>query len=383
MSTHNTRLKYVAFYNDDKFNKNENRVTFLAITNKINYICSALNRNGYEVEIISPCWSDNCAGYYKGNVYSISEGVKLRNFATFGSNNKIAKKAKQIFSALQLLLFLVFNTKKNEQIIVYHSLALMIPINIAKLIKKLDVILEVEEIYTDVWKVKSNKYKETKYISKFEKYILVSDLLKKMFGNKPSVILYGGYEVINDNTDSKNNKNTIEIVYAGSIDETKGGANNAVLCMKHLPDNYNMHILGFGEPHSIQKLKQNIKLINRQKGFECCNYRGTLVGKEYIKFLINCDIGVNPQYQGEYMNTAFPSKVLSYLTHNLHVVSTKIDSIALSKIAPNVTFAENDSPESIAKAISSIDIKTKCDSSNLIKELDKDFVNDLKCLIEM
>lgn len=379
---YNKKIKYIAFYNDDKFNKRENRNTFLSITNKVDYICSVLSRNGYEVQIVSPCWSDNCDGYYKGNKYSISDRIKLRNFATFGSNNNINKKAKHFFSAIQLLLFLLVNTKKHEQLIVYHSLALMIPINIAKFLKNLNIILEVEEMYTAVWGNKSNINKETRYINKSEKYILVSDLLKNMFQNKPSVVLYGGYQVLNEKLGTKKKKNVIDIVYAGSIDSTRGGASNAILCMNYLPTNYRMHILGFGEQTSIYKLQKDIILINNKKGYDCCKYHGTLVGREYNEFLFNCDIGVNPQYQGKYMNTAFPSKVLSYLSHNLKIVSTEIKSIKLSQVAPFIVFSDSDKPESIAKSIISINLKDMADSTNLIHKLDAEFVRDIKFLID-
>lgn len=377
-----SKIKYVAFYNDNKLNNNEGRNTFLALTNKVNYICSALYKNSCEVEIISPCWSNNTSGYYKGNSYKIFDGVELKNFSTFGSNNIITKKLKQFYSAIQLILYLIKNTEKNEQIIVYHSLALIIPISIVRLIKNLEVILEVEEIYTDVWDDKPNKNKEIRYINKAYKYIFVSDILKKIFGNKPNVVLYGSYLVFDEKFKIQSNNKLINIVYAGSIDEIRSGALNSVLCMRYLSDNYRMNILGFGESKSINKLKQEIKLINTQKGFECCKYYGTLVGSEYNNFLSNCDIGLNPQIQGDYMNTAFPSKILSYLSHNLKVVSTNIESIKISKIAPYIIFADDDLPESVAKAISTIN-KTDDATANIsiINQLDEEFIEEIKNLI--
>lgn len=382
MKAKNKTIKYVAFYNDDALNKAENRNTNLAATNKVNYVCSAITRCGYNVDIISPSWSQNASGYYKGNRYTISDNIELKCFATFGSKNKISKIFKQFFSALQLLLYLLFNTKKNEQIIVYHSLGLMHVVTIAKKIKHLNVLLEVEEVYTNVWEHKVSTKKEINYIQKMEKYILVSDVLKKMFPNKPSAVLYGSYNVLDALQKDNQNIDKIDVVYAGSIDAVKGGAMNAVLSAKHLPENYFMHILGFGSQSAIGKLNEEIKLLNEQSPSERCKYHGILVGDDYRKFLFSCHIGVNPQHEGDYMNTAFPSKVLSYLSHNLKVVSTRINSIEISQIAKYITFSKDDEPKNIAKAIVESAHSKKVRHGNIVKELDNQFVDELKKLIE-
>lgn len=375
-------IKYVAFYNINNSNRKDNRNTCLALNNKVNYICGVLKRNEYKVEIISPCWTNNDSGYYSGGVYSISDGIKFRNFATFGSNNFIIKRLKYIFSLFQLLLFLLLNTKTNEQIIVYHSLALCLPISIAKNIKRLKIILEIEEIYSNVWENSYDKNKEMKYIRKADKYIFASDILSKKFTFKPKVVLYGGYKVIEKGINKKNFIKTVNIVYAGSIDKIKGGAMKAVLCAQYLPKNYKMHIIGFGSDEIINKLNENIKLINNKKGYKCCTYHGILVGNEYKCFLQMCHIGLNPQNEGEYMNTAFPSKILSYLSHGLVVVSTRVRSIQESKISKLINFTEDDNPKSIANTIKAINIDKQPDNVHLIKKLDMDFTKALGDLLK-
>lgn len=380
MSNKGYKLKYVAFYNIN-YNQDENRITFLAINNKVNYICRTLIKNGYEVEIISPSWTNNNSGYFKGNLYKIQDGMEVRLFDTFGSKNNFTKKLKYVYSVLQLLIYLLTETKRNEQIIVYHSLALCTPIRIAKFLRGLKIILEVEELYSAVWK-NYNMIKEKNYIlAVADKCIFASDILKKQFKNKRSIVLYGGYEVIDKIKESKGTLSTINLVYAGSIDDTKGGAINAVLCMKYLPNNYKMHILGFGNQNVVQKLKREIKNLNNIKEYECCIYHGALVGDEYKCFLQKCDIGVNPQYQGEYMNFAFPSKVLAYLSHNLIVVSTRIKSIQESKVSQYIYFSKNDSPLSIAEVIKSININASHNNAQLINELDQEFLKSLDNLL--
>lgn len=44
----------------------------------------------------------------------------------------------------------MFHVSKNENVVVYHSLAYMNIVNIIHKIKKFNLILEVEEIYSDV-----------------------------------------------------------------------------------------------------------------------------------------------------------------------------------------------------------------------------------------
>src|SRR5699024_6729495 len=117
----------------------------------------------------------------------------LRTFSSFGSSNKILRNLNYIFSLLQLLIYLLKECKRDETIIVYHSLMLIIPIYLLKNFKKVNIILEVEEIYSKVWKESGYKKLETDFINIADKYIVVSDLLKQQLPNKQSVILYGSY----------------------------------------------------------------------------------------------------------------------------------------------------------------------------------------------
>ncbi|NBI07064.1 glycosyltransferase [Senegalia massiliensis] len=288
---------------------------------------------------------------------------------------------KHYFSALQLLVHLLFKTKKNEKLIVYHSLALNLPIKIAKLIKNLNIVLEVEEIYSDVWVGNTDNGSELKYIKSFDKFIFASDYLKEKISDINNVVVYGSYQSIDTEITKKKTNNEINIVYAGSIDTTKGGAKNAVTCMEYLPQNYRLHILGFGEESEVQNLIDSINRMNTIKGYKSCEFHGTLVGKNYEEFLLSCDIGLNPQFEGEYMNTAFPSKILSYLSHGLMVVSTSITSIKKSKISKYITFSVDDKPESIAKAILSIDTSKSMSSQDIINNLDKEFLRNLELLL--
>ncbi|MDN6729314.1 MAG: glycosyltransferase, partial [Alkalibacterium sp.] len=181
---------------------------------------------------------------------------------------------------------------------------------------------------------------------------------------------------------TEENHFSVKIVYAGSVERLKGGAFNAVSTMKYLPTKYTLYVLGHGSENNIKNLKSLIKEVNSQKNYQKVTYLGTMHGDEYSKILTECDIAINPQNVGDYMNTAFPSKVISYLAHNLRVVTTKIISVEKSSIADLVIFVEDDNPQTIAKAIESISLETKYDSSKVIEKLHKDFSNSLQRLLE-
>ena len=88
--------------------------------------------------------------------------------------------------------------------------------------------------------------------------ILKPNELREKFqdSNKNGVVVYGSYHVKKERL--HNNKpidSNIKLVYAGSIDDTKGGAYNAVETMKYLPTNYSLSILGHGDDNSINLLQ--------------------------------------------------------------------------------------------------------------------------------
>jgi len=183
------------------------------------------------------------------------------------------------------------------------------------------------------------------------------------------------------NNNSKQN-DKINVVYAGSIDSTKGGAENSVRCIEFLSEDYVIHILGNGNSQSVEKLTFGINQINNKLGREACIYHGLKIGYEFDEIMSRFSIGINPQFDGAYMATAFPSKIIKYLSYNLRVVSTRIKSVDKSNIAPLITFADNDTPESIALAIKQIDLNSNFDGTEVLNRLDKNFIRDIKNLFD-
>ena len=324
------KIKYIGFY--DIPDSKSNRVCNLAATNKMNYIASALYRTGYDVEIVSPSWMSekSVVKFENQKTVIVNDDVSVTFCPSWLTKNKIARNIKIVFSLLWLFFYLILNVERNEKVLAYHVQWISIPIRAAKFIRGFELILEVEEIYQDV--MVFNSYFpiwENKLIESADKYIFSTELLISRLGiDKPFVIIYGVYN-IQEKINTQNNDGKIHLVYAGIIDSHKKGAFNALEASKYLTEKYHLHIIGFGE---IENLKDHIKKHNQTNKCKV-TYDGVLSGADYISFLQSCHIGLSTQtMEGEYLQTSFPSKVLSYLSLGLRVVSCYVDCVSKSKI---------------------------------------------------
>ncbi len=372
-----SKIKYISFYNhvDSEFN----RASALSAVNKINYVIDTLNELDYDVELISPSWltKDNNVNYVK----YIKENIGRNLFVytpSFRPVNKFFSTFNVILSILWLILYLIFNCKKNEKVIVYHSPLLIIPISIVKKIKGLDIILEIEEIYHEVWS--NNKqfrfFKEIEYsfLQKTKKAIVASDNIQNKLNldDLNTIKLYGAYRVNNHKTKDNYNNNIIEVVYAGGIEKTRSGAFNSIELISFLPSNYRLNILGYGSEDCIDELLQKIDLYNEKLDNKII-FHGTLHGNDLINFLNKCHIGLNPQNLGDYMDSAFPSKILTYISNGLNVISSDIEVIRKSQISDYIFFYQN------MEDVSSFQYKNY--DYNIVKVLHMNFLNHLKLLL--
>ncbi len=374
-------IKYIAFY-DIPERSSENRNTCPAATNKVDYICLVLNRLGYEVEIISPSWTNNISGFYKGTKTLLTEKTSLRTFCTFGAKNKILRGLKYYFSLLQLFIFLLFNTKKNEKIIVYHSAILSSTLRLAKKIRKFKIILEVEEIYQDFQNFSNDLQKsEYKIFSSSSSYLFSTLLLNDKINkdSKPYCIINGTYKKETD-TKTSFNDDKIHVVYAGTFDQRKGVI-DVVEAAKFLSNKFHVHVLGFGNENEKNKVKERVDIVSK-KSEATITFDGLLLGKDYIDFIQKCHIGMSSQSPDAGFNaTSFPSKILSYMANGLRVVTVRIEAIEKSAVGKHLYYYDNPSPEEIAKTIMNVDINDEYDSRKIIEELDKGFEKCLKELI--
>lgn len=378
---YNKSIKYIGFYDVLSY-KNEKRNSCLPATNKMDYIIKSLINNEYGIEIISPSWTTNKA-FYKGRKVNITQDINLKLFPTLPWGSKISKATSIGFSFLCLFFYLLFSIKKDEQIIVYHSRWLSMPILLLKKIKKsMILVLEVEEIYNDVKKSRLWGNLEYKLFNIADKYIFPTELLNQKLNdkNKPYAVVHGTYNV-EENRNIRFNDNKIHAVYAGTFDPRKGGSIAAEVA-EYLPKNYHIHIIGFGTDTDTLSLIDKIEQVSK-KSNAVVTYDGLLSGDDFTQFLQKCDIGLCTQMQNEiYNETSFPSKILSYMANGLHVVSVRIKAIEISEIGKDVHYYEKQDPKTIAETIMSIDMRKYYDSRKLINRLDKEFTKHIKKLMD-
>lgn len=376
-------IKYIGFYN--QVNNNNERVQNLSASNKMNYIAQKLVDIGYLVEIVSTAWIANESNKQKADSerVTLNKNIEIKYFSD--RKTKYFNSVHKIILIIKFMFYLLFNTQRSETVIVYHSPILMIPIYLIKKIKNLKLILEIEEVYGTIWDINPFLSKiEKNMISKADGYILVSELLKESIdtSDKPHIYLYGTYkshDLISKNI--KKDTACIKLVYAGGIEKTKAGAFNSLKIVKYLPENYQLYILGYGSKKDLTELKYQIERSNQALGREAIFYKGVLHGSEYSEFLRKMDIALNPQNPGQYMETAFPSKLISYMEHDLTVVSTSLKTISSSEFKNYIYQVDEFSPKAFAQKILEVKLNEKNKNQKFIDDLDKKFTYQLKDLL--
>ena len=370
------KVYYLGYY-DTIENKEEKRNYVLSASNKMSYIIEALENAGYDVEVISASHTGNNR-FYRGKLVSIGKNSKLRLFDTTPWGNKICRVISILSMRYQYYKYILNNLTANDTLIVYHSVDYADLIAKAKQKNGFRLILEVEEIYADVNGKESDRVKEYKLFNAADAFIFPTQMLddKLNVDKKPSVIIHGTYKVEPQITEKFSDGKT-HIVYAGTFDSRKGGAFSAVKAAEMLDDDYHIHILGFGDETDRKKLLEEIEYTNSTSK---CNvsFEGLLSGKDYIKFLQRCHIGLSTQNpNGVYNDTSFPSKILSYMANGLRVVSIRIPVIETSAIGEFMYYYDEQTPEKIANAIKSVDINDSHNTLNIISNLDKAFIKEL------
>lgn len=367
---------YYLIHFDNKTNRN---VTPSAIT-KGKYVASALASCSSEVEIVSLAYptKDSQDEVY----YQVSENVICHLFKGKYSNNRIIRYLNHKLYDKKIRKYLKQNVKKDDIIVVYHSLANM---KLVKYIKKNitdKIVYEVEEIYGDVINDEKAKTKELKAFKNASSYIFANDYLNSIINTKqlPYVTCYGTYEIPTLYKESFND-NLIHCLYAGTLAQNKG-ALNAINVAKYLPNNYLIHILGFGSEKDIADIKNAVNEVNNSYGTTKVIYEGLKLNEEYLKFIQKCQIGLCTQnIDAAFNTTSFPSKILSYMSNGLEVVGVNIAAIKNSKVGQYIQFYNVPDEKEIANAILNINLNNKTNNVDVVKELDKEFKEDLKDML--
>ena len=372
-------IYYVAYYDVGMY-PHENRKAGTSNLTKSEYTISSLVSAGYYVEVISPAPTSNSKGRYGKHRDQIADKVNLNLFATVGASSRIGKKISLFYSLLQVFIYLIRYVGKNDTVILYHSVVSGIPVLTAKFFKRFNLILEYTEMYQYVYNTGHLVSKlEYEIVRSADKYILSTELLREQIADKPYCLNYGVYHA-EPTIVEKYNDGRIHIVFAGIINKEKG-AHTIVNVARYLDNTYAIHVIGYGEEHEIVNL---LVLIKEVKPLTDCEiiYDGLLRGKEYTSYLQKCHIGVCSQDpEALFTTTSFPSKILSYLSNGLCVVSTRIPSLEVSKIASFINFYDGDNPKSIAVEIQKMDSLNMFSGIEYLKEMDRQYVVDIQGLI--
>lgn len=382
------QIYYIGFYSDLEAGSNIERYNSPAAIDKMDYIAKTMTNNGYEVKILSPSWSNSKKFKYSfGETIIKNEKLQIKFTPTISSPFKITRILCQYFSLLWLFWQLLLYTNLSTTVVLYHSVFLYFPILLAKKIKRFRLILEVEEIYhlyTNCSKVQEDALIGLADSYIFSNILLADYLQRKSDKAKTFCVVNGVYRVLTIPPKRVQSQNLLKVVYAGVIEEKKRGAFNAVACAKRLSNKYKTSIIGFGSKESIEKLNMEIDKVNEKAGYNKCEYLGVKTGLDYTEFLFKCDIAISPQEPDEsFINFGFPSKLLSYLSHNLRTVTSKLECIATSEFSNCVVMVSDFSPENFAKAIMDLDLQKPFNAIEKIKEADLRFSKELEAMISL
>ena len=349
-------LYYIGFY-DVLRDGAAQRQYSLAAAKKMNYICSVLKELGNDVNIISPAYFNGRERVYiKGVREQIAPGVILWLPASWGANNKLLRIARVLWSRIWLFAVLMKNCRRDDRVLVYHNYEIALPVLLARFLKRFKLILEVEEQYARIWHLSAfERWKEKRLLRHAKnEALVVSEVLAKDLGVVSPIVSYGSYSAYQGDIPDKNFDGEITLVYTGSIDTVKNSAFLAVETMRYLPERYMLKLSGPIEKGKEQDFRASIEITNKQLGRQACEYVGVLNDEDYSRLLRNAHIALNPQQEGSYGAFLFPSKILTYLSYGLPVVSTKGASIVNSAVADIITFADGFRAEDVAKAVLSV-----------------------------
>ena len=347
---------------------------------KMHYVVDQIKASGNNPEIISLCRLKSRGFYFSKK--KDSQGCRLRYLGGLSGCSKLGARLDFLIKKILLLYLVLFRISSKDTIVLYHSVALTSLLARIRKIVRRHVILEVEEVYGYAAQGddKASLKVEFKTIPLMDEYILINDYLQEEF-NLPKGKCVPCYGVVNipERHEGRFDDGKIHVVYAGTIEGRKQGAFLAVETATYLPDNYITHILGFGKKEHIDALSKKIEEINRLKGYEAVIYHGFMSGETLDNFLFKCHVGLSTYVQrDDFANNSLPSKVLTYMCHDLAVVRGNATAFNMMDISKFWTLYTIGTPEDVAAAVVSARFPKFGEHSKYLTECNDRFVSFLK-----
>ena len=376
-------MRYVAFFDLPDY-QHENRSAFPSAVSVVSYMAEVLG-TVEPVTVLSPARSLNPKGIYRGRRHAISDNITLKIPFSIGCRNPLIRCLVVGYTQLWLFFQLLFSVKRNESMVVYHSMSVIPCLRIIKRIKHIRLIEEVLEIYSDINPMSERKKRsEYAFFDCADGFIFATELLNQKIntGGKPYLIAPATYKV-EKRLAGKYDDGDIHVIYAGTLRVSKGGAINAVYAAKFLPSRYRLHIVGYGSDSAINALKEAIQNVKQENPAAKISYDGLLAGDEFKQYLQKCHIGLSTQTpEGAYNDSSFPSKIMTYLANGLEVVSVRIPAVETSPIGQYVHYYSKASPEDIAAAIENVNLSACVDKTELLHTLHNELIQKTKQLLK-
>ena len=342
------KLHYLCFYvgagEESEYHGN------VAADIKVGYVADVAKEAGYDVQIFA---LNKTRGKGRQKVKTTAQnGIRIKHISSWGSENKLTKILNRLSFYMQIWRYFMWEVKKEDTVLLYHSMRTTPFLAFLQKFRKIPVILEVEEIYAcSAEGVQPYYQKEIDAIRKYRDFIFVNDYIPKELKIPEAnwIALYGVYRPVSGEKTEHEGK---KVLYAGAIERLNKGAFTAVEAARYLPADYKLYILGKGEPRDMEALTGNIEAVNKACGREVARYDGFRSGEELDRYMLDCDIGLGTYpILASYSNYIFPSKLVSYMCRRLKVVTGRSECYEHTPFASQWFFYDANDGESIAKAI--------------------------------
>ncbi|MBQ7907209.1 MAG: hypothetical protein IJ309_04455 [Clostridia bacterium] len=361
---------------------NQERAANPAAMNMMDYIISSINNVGKSLRVLSHASTADGSSKDRETIQlsGDTELVYLKYLGKTGTSllSRAIRRMKVKWLLYKELGDLI---NDGDTVIVYHSLSYIDALRKLRRKKKFKLILQVCEIYSTILENEKMEKKELAFINEADSYIFSSDLLEKRLNNgkKPYAICLGNYTPEPKLGTPKDDK--IHITYAGTFNLVKGGVLDAIRCAEFLDEGYHLHLFGHTEKSQMKIIIKELMQVGAKTRCEI-TYEGFFSGDEFKKRLQENHIGLSTQNMEKAFNeTSFPSKILTYISNGLRVVSGKIPAVYTSAVGGDVAYYDKRDAEEMARAIRSVCLDDDYDGRKIVSKLDDEFKKELVRLI--
>lgn len=366
------KVYYIGYFVEDEYT--DSFFSVLSGKLKMKYIYEKLVGCGFDAQIISLC--------HKEKPIKTKSNRKVKYYFSIPIKNKYAKFINIQLIKFQLLFTYLFKIRRNDVIVLYHSFVFTRFFSFLKRLKKIPIVIEIEEIYGySAHGHLPHLNKELSYVKSYDKAILVNDYIPRELGydDKSYVVSYGVCSFDSKKPSVRFNDGKIHAIYAGTLQENKAGALSAARAAEYLPDNYSVDIFGYGSEEQVERLIKVVDEVNARSGCEKVRYMGGKNIKELELIFGMYDIGLSTNIiDPDFANNTFPSKIITYMSHGLSIVSGYAEAFDGIELSKKWSFFYEHTPKAIAEAIVNYKPCTQEENQQILRSVDDKLILWLK-----